>query len=198
MKKSIILLTLIFIVYTLLIITCPAITTWDRLFIVAVQQQLSSLPLLLPLLPDCKLYSLMIAIPLITGLICCLRKKEWLKAVFICSIPLVTFLLNCIIKPIVHRSRPPFELQQVIHPQSYSFVSSHSLVTFALYGMVIFYFYKYCHNSITKYLIITLSILWIIFVGLSRIWLGVHYPTDVLGAYFLGFILCTIYSKIHI
>ena len=197
MKKTIILI-LAFIIYTIIIKTCPAITTWDKSVIIFVQSRLKNIPLYLPLLPDCKLYTLMITIPLVVGLIYFLRNKEWLKAGFICSIPLATFILNCIIKPIMQRPRPPYELQQVIHPHSFSYVSSHSLVTMTLYGMIIYYTYKYCQNKGIKYSIITISILWILFVGLSRIWLGVHYPTDVLGAYLLGFILCTIYSKIQI
>ncbi len=197
MKKIILLITA-FIIYTIIIKTCPAVTTWDKSVIIYIQNKLKDLPIYLPLLPDCKLYSLMIAIPLISGSIYFLSKKEWLKAGFICSIPLVTFILNCIIKPIIQRPRPPFELQQVIHPHSFSYVSSHSLVTMALYGMVIYYFYKYCSNKQIKYSVITISAIWILFVGISRIWLGVHYPTDVLGAYILGFILLMIYSKIRI
>ena len=197
MKKTI-LLTITFIIYTIIIKTCPSVTLWDRSVVSFVQAKLSKIPLYIPLLPDCKLYSLMIAIPLLAGSVYFLRKKQWLKAGFICSIPLVTFLLNCIIKPLMQRPRPPFELQQAIHPDSFSYVSSHSLVTMALYGMIIYYFYKYCLNKQVKYIVIVISIAWILFVGLSRVWLGVHYPTDVVGAYLLGFILCTIYSKIKL
>jgi len=197
MKKIILLITA-FLIYTIIIKACPAVTTWDKSVIIYIQNGLKDLPIYLPLLPDCKLYSLMIAMPLIGGSIYFLSKKEWLKAGFICSIPLVTFILNCIIKPIIQRPRPPFELQQVIHPHSFSYVSSHSLVTMVLYGMVIYYFYKYCSNKQIKYSVITISAIWILFVGISRIWLGVHYPTDVLGAYILGFILLMIYSKIRI
>ena len=197
MKKTI-LLIIAFIIYTIIIKTCPTITIWDQSVIMFIQAKLSRLPLFIPLLPDCKLYSLMIAIPLIAGAVYFIRKKEWLKAGFICSIPLVTFLLNCIIKPIMQRPRPPFELQQIIHPESFSYVSSHSLVTMALYGMIIYYFYKNCQNNAVKYFVIIISVAWILFVGLSRIWLGVHYPTDVIGAYLLGFILLTIYSKIRV
>ena len=197
MKKTI-LLTITFIIYTIIIKTCPLVTLWDRSVVSFVQAKLSKIPLYIPLLPDCKLYSLMIAIPLLAGSVYFLRKKQWLKAGFICSIPLVTFLLNCIIKPLMQRPRPPFELQQAIHPDSFSYVSSHSLVTMALYGMIIYYFYKYCSNKQVKYIVIVISIAWILFVGLSRVWLGVHYPTDVVGAYLLGFILCTIYSKIKL
>ena len=196
--KKLILLILTFIVYTIIIKTCSAVTIWDKSIILSVQNALKDLPLYIPLLPDCKLYSLMIAIPLIGGSAYFIKKKEWLKAGFICSIPLVTFLLNCIIKPIIQRPRPPFELQLSIHPHSFSYVSSHSLVTMALYGMVIYYFSKYCKNKILKYAVITISVLWILFVGLSRIWLGVHYPTDVIGAYLLGFILLQIYSTIRV
>ena len=196
--KKLILLILTFIVYTIIIKTCSAVTIWDKSIILSVQNALKDLPLYIPLLPDCKLYSLMIAIPLIGGSAYFIKKKEWLKAGFICSIPLVTFLLNCIIKPIMQRPRPPFELQLSIHPHSFSYVSSHSLVTMALYGMVIYYFSKYCKNKILKYAVITISVLWILFVGLSRIWLGVHYPTDVIGAYLLGFILLQIYSTIRV
>ena len=197
MKKTIILI-LAFIIYTIIIKVCPFVTIWDKSIIIALQCKLKDLPLYIPLLPDCKLYSFMIALPLIVGVIYFLIKKEWMKACYICSIPLVTFLLNCIIKPIIQRPRPPFEIQQVIHPHSFSYVSSHSLVTVTLYGMIIYYFYKYCPNKSVKYSAITISVIWILFVGLSRIWLGVHYPTDVLGAYILGFILLQIYSKIRI
>ena len=197
-KTALLILILIFIVYTIIIKTCSAVTIWDKSIILSVQNALKDLPLYIPLLPDCKLYSLMIAIPLIGGSAYFIKKKEWLKAGFICSIPLVTFLLNCIIKPIIQRPRPPFELQLSIHPHSFSYVSSHSLVTMALYGMVIYYFSKYCKNKILKYAVITISVLWILFVGLSRIWLGVHYPTDVIGAYLLGFILLQIYSTIRV
>ena len=196
--KKIILLILVFISYTFLIKTCPALTMWDKSLILFIQQKLRNLPIYLAVLPDCKLYSFMIGIPIILGLIYFLKKREWLKSVFICLIPLITFLLNCIIKPLVQRARPPIEIQILIHPHSYSYVSSHSLVTFALYGTVIYLFYKYCHNKVIKYSIIILSVLWILYVGLSRVWLGVHYPTDVIGAYILGFILLTIYSKIRI
>lgn len=190
--KKIFSLLILFIILTVLIISCPIITEWDRSIIILIQQKLSFLPLWLPMLPDCILYTAMIILPLVGFGVFFVKKRFWKDLILFYSVPLVTFLLNCVIKPIIHRSRPPLELQiSEIHPESFSYVSSHSLVTMCLWGMVIFYLNKYCKNRILKNVGVIIAILWILFVGLSRIWLGVHNPTDVLGAYILGvFLLC--------
>lgn len=195
MKKSLLLFA-IFIIFSIIVKSCPIINLWDKTFILHLQGVLKNLPLWIPLLPDCKLYSIMIALPLIVESIWFFKKKEYKSIIFLCSIPLLTFLLNCIIKPLVHRPRPPFEMQLAIHPQSFSYVSSHSLVTLCLWGMVIYFISKYCKNKALKVLGIMISILWILFVGISRIWLGVHNPTDVIGAYLLGVFLLSIYTKL--
>lgn len=194
MKKTIGIL-IIFILYTLIVNTYPIITLWDKCLIAFIQHTLSAIPLFIPLLPDCILYSIMIAVPIMGGSAYFFKEKKYLNILFLCSIPLITFLLNCIIKPLIHRQRPPYNLQLSIHPESFSYVSSHSLVTFCLWGMVILYALKHIANKQLKYSIITFSIAWILFVGFSRIWLGVHYPTDVLGAYILGGCLLGIYSR---
>ena len=195
MKKTL-LLCVIFIIFSITSITCPIIDLWDRVFILHLQEMLKKLPLWIPLLPDCKLYSIMIALPLIIGSILFFKRKEYKSIFYFSSIPLVTFLLNCIIKPLVHRVRPPYEMQLSIHPDSFSYVSSHSLVTICLWGMVIYFINKYCKNRALKIAGIIFSMLWILFVGISRIWLGVHHLTDVIGAYLLGLFLLSVYTKL--
>ncbi len=192
--KNVVILLIIFLILTALIISCPIITQWDRGFIMFLQGSLSSIPLWIPMLPDCVLYSAMIVIPLLGFGIFFVRRKLWVDFICVYSVPLVTFLLNCIIKPIVKRDRPPFELQITsIHPDSFSYVSSHSLVTFCLWGVVIWYINKFCKNNIVKIFGTIVSIIWILFVGVSRVWIGVHNPSDVLGAYLLGGILLSLY-----
>ena len=195
MKKTLLLFA-IFIIFSITSITCPIIELWDRVFILHLQEILKNIPLWIALLPDCKLYSIMIALPLIIFGIWFLKRKEYKSIVYFCSIPLVTFLLNCIIKPLVHRARPPYEMQIAIHPDSFSYVSSHSLVTICLWGMVIYFINKHCKNQALKIAGILFSILWILFVGVSRVWLGVHHLTDVIGAYLLGLFLLSCYIKI--
>ena len=199
MLRKIIICAALFLLLTSLIIFCPVVTQWDRSLIIFIQNRLASLPIWLPMLPDCILYSAMIAVP-ITGFgIFFIKKRLWQDLILFCSVPLITFLLNCILKPLIHRPRPPVELQiSSIHPESFSYVSSHSLVTICLWGMVIFYLNKYCTNRVLKIVVISVSTLWILFVGLSRVWLGVHNPTDVIGAYVLGLTLINIYLNIRL
>ena len=199
MLRKIIILAAIFLLLTSLIIFCPVVTQWDRSLIMFVQNHLSFLPLWIPMLPDCILYSIMILIPIAGFGIFFIKNRLWKDLILFSSVPLVTFLLNCILKPLVHRARPPLEYQITsIHPDSFSYVSSHSLVTICLWGMVIFYLNKYCTNRVLKIVVISVSTVWILFVGLSRVWLGVHNPTDVVGAYVLGLTLINIYLNIRL
>ena len=195
-QSEMMILLLLFTILLLLVNYYPAVTLWDSAFIVFIQSKLNAMPVSIPLLPDCRLYTIMIILPLITGCVYFFRKNLYFNILLLCSTPLTAFILNCIVKNIVKRERPPIELHLGVNPESYGFVSSHSLVTFCLYGIVIFFIRKYSKNKILKNFITVVSVLWILFAGFSRIWIGVHYPTDVLGAYILGSILLLCYINI--
>lgn len=192
MKKSLFILTL-FVLFTILIKFCPIITMCDEIFIASIQKKLSFLPYIIPLLPDKSLYSIMIAMPLICGGFWGLKNKKYIETFFLWSIPLVTFLINCIVKNLIQRERPPFELQPVIHPNSFSYVSSHSLVTFCLWAFVSYLVFNNSKSKNFKVFIVAIACIWTLFVGFSRVWIGVHNPSDVIGAYLLGWLLFTVY-----
>lgn len=194
MKKLIFLITL-FVAFTIIIKLCPTVTQWDRAFIAFVQDKLSFLPYTIPMLPDFSLYTILIIIPLVLGGIWGIKNKKYLETVYLWAIPLVTFLLNCVVKHIIQRSRPPFELQAVVHPNSYSYVSSHSLVTFCLWAFVTYLIFKNSTSLILRKFIFIFAVTWTLFVGFSRVWIGVHNPTDVIGAYLLGWVLYIAYTK---
>lgn len=103
-------------------------------------------------------------------------------------------LLNQILKHIVQRPRPTeFRL---IDESGYSFPSGHSMASAAFYGFLIYLVYKKVRNTKLKiFLIITLSLL-IILIGISRIYLGVHYTSDVLAGFFVSISYLTIYTSI--
>ena len=191
--KKLIFFIILFLIYTAIVCFCPVVTQWDKNIIVAVQNLFKDLPIWIPLLPDCSLYTVFIILPLIIGFILFFRRMLVIDIVLFFSAPLAAYILNSILKLIIHRPRPDISLQLGIHPHSFSYVSNHTFITCSLWGLVIYYLIKYCSNKFIKYFGITFSIIWILFVGTSRIWLGVHNPTDVIGGYLLAGILLYVY-----
>ncbi len=187
---------ILFLILTSVILLIPQITIWDKEIIVFFQLHLKGFPLELPLLLDCSAYILMVVLPILILGVYFFRKKLYFNILHFALLPFGTFVINYIIKHVIKRPRPPFELQQVIHPDSFSYVSSHTLVMAVLLGAAIFYTFKYCSNKMLKYIITICCIFLILFTGLSRIWLGVHYLTDVIGAYLLACVILNLYIKL--
>lgn len=85
------------------------------------------------------------------------------------------------------RARPePFF--NTLLPASYSFPSGHSLASFCFYGALAAIIVARVEKLWLKIIIWSLAIILIALIGISRIYLGVHYPSDVLAGYAVGFI----------
>ena len=111
------------------------------------------------------------------------------------GINLVTItILNQIFKFILQRPRPT-EFR-IINETGYSFPSGHSMISMAFYGFLIYLIYKYVKNKKLKYISITLISILIIFIGISRIYLGVHYTSDVLAGFLFSISYLIIYVLI--
>lgn len=107
------------------------------------------------------------------------------------NVAIVT-VLNQLIKRILQRPRPTE--YRIIEETGYSFPSGHSMVSMAFYGYFIYLIYKYVKNKYIKWISIILLSLLICLIGISRIYLGVHYTSDVLG----GFLISISYLIIYI
>ena len=101
-------------------------------------------------------------------------------------------LTNFILKQIIQRPRPIEH--RIIDEKGYSLPSGHSMVSMAFYGFLIFFIYKNIKNKYIKIALITLLSILIISIGISRIYLGVHYTSDVLA----GFLVAISYLIIFI
>ena len=100
--------------------------------------------------------------------------------------------MNYTLKQIFQRPRP-IEYR-IINESGYSLPSGHSMISMAFYGYLIYLIYKNVKNEhLKRCLILFLSIL-IISIGISRIYLGVHYTSDVLA----GFLAAISYLIIYI
>ena len=103
-----------------------------------------------------------------------------------------SYTLNIIAKAIFTRPRPIGI--NLIEESGFSYPSGHSMVSMAYYGFIAYIIYKKQTNKLIKTIIIISLILTILLVGFSRIYLGVHYLSDVIG----GFLLSTFYLMIFI
>ena len=102
--------------------------------------------------------------------------------------------LNILLKNILQRERPnEFRL---IDESGYSFPSGHSMVSMAFYGFIIYLVYKYVENKKFKIFLIVLLSALIVFIGTSRIYLGVHYTSDVLAGFLISISYLVIYTSI--
>ena len=125
-----------------------------------------------------------------------IRKKD---AVIYTVILYSGVLLNLILKYIYQRPRPnEFPL---IHENTLSFPSGHAMNSFVFFAALSYFIFRETRNVKITFIISILSVIIIGFIGLSRIYLGVHYPSDVVGGYaagFLWFVSAILFEKIII
>jgi membrane-associated phospholipid phosphatase len=96
-------------------------------------------------------------------------------------------LLNLLIKTLVHRARPSVDLVHVTSLlQSYSFPSGHVMFYTGFFGFVCFLLFTLLKPSWTRTLLLIVFGGHVVLVGMSRIYLGEHWASDVVAAYLLG------------
>lgn len=104
----------------------------------------------------------------------------------------VIVLLNQTMKHVFQRPRPTqFRL---IDESGYSFPSGHSMVSMAFYGFLLYLVWKKVKNPYAKWGICSLLSLLIFFIGYSRIYLGVHYASDVMGGFCFSLAYLIVYT----
>ena len=94
-----------------------------------------------------------------------------------------TLGVNQVLKRIIRRARP--DHLRLIKETGFSFPSGHSMISICLYGFLIYLCYTKIKDKRIKIPCIVLLSILILLVGISRIYVGVHYPSDVLGGYLL-------------
>lgn len=84
--------------------------------------------------------------------------------------------------------------------ENFSFPSGHAMAALSLYGIIGFLLWRHIPKQSGRIALITLKAIFILIIGTSRIYLGVHYPSDIVGAYLIsGFwLMLTIWGFINI
>lgn len=131
---------------------------------------------------------------IITALILVLAiKDKKIKISLVINLLGIT-IINNLIKVIIARPRP--EINKLVTETGYSFPSGHSITSMVFYGYLVYLTYKYINNKKIKIPLIIFLILLIPTIGLSRIYLGVHYTSDVLCGFLLGIIYLILFISI--
>ena len=112
-------------------------------------------------------------------------KKDKMAALFLAMnvIGATSWLL--VLKNVIGRERPQV-VPRLIEISGLSYPSGHSLVSTATYLSIAFLFYRRIDSKFLKILTLGMAGLIIFFIGFSRIYLGVHYPSDVLSGILFG------------
>ena len=98
---------------------------------------------------------------------------------------LLTIPVGIILKKIIKRVRP--NISRLVEEPDHSFPSAHALAAATLYGGILL---TYSHSNTLIFIAVFLLCLSLIFlIGYSRVYLGIHYLSDVLGGWILGFII---------
>lgn len=113
-----------------------------------------------------------------------IKKKDYLAMAVVSIGVCGSDQLNRFVKGIIERERP--SINAAIDAVGYSFPSGHAMVSITFYGLAAYFIGKNIKSSFLKNMLRIVFGLLVLLIGLSRIVLKAHYPTDVLAGFSLG------------
>lgn len=100
-------------------------------------------------------------------------------------------------KELVQRARPVTEFVAEHGLHDFSFPSGHSAGTMAIYGMIAFLAYSHMKGKL-RFVVVSLCIFIAVFVSFTRVYLGAHFPTDVLAGWLLAFVVISLLRSLSL
>lgn len=130
-----------------------------------------------------------ISILSIVLLIFFISEHKWRYSTLLITSVMGGKMLEVLVKYIIGRDRP---LDYLIVADGFSFPSGHATISIIFFSLLIYYFKNHIFNKKLKYFLISVSALLILSIGFSRIYLGVHWFTDVIAGFSLGLFWLTL------
>lgn len=113
-----------------------------------------------------------------------LYKKWWSEAILLAGNLALTGILVALLKNVYQRPRPT--IQHLVEEGGFSFPSGHALASTLVVGALVIIVSQRVKKRHLRHLLQVLLMVFILTIMISRVYLGVHYPTDVLGSFLLG------------
>lgn len=114
-----------------------------------------------------------------------IKKHRW-YSIKVPAIALSSVALMFVLKNLFGRARPLIPLLE--EARGLSFPSGHALMSVTFYGLMIYLIWHNVKNKPLKWTFITFLAVLVVLIGFSRIYLRVHYPTDVMAGFAMGFL----------
>ncbi|WP_162805793.1 phosphatase PAP2 family protein [Sporosarcina sp. PTS2304] len=106
-------------------------------------------------------------------------KKHRAQAVLLVSVIAGTGILNQVLKFIFKRERPDFH--RLIDIGGFSFPSGHTMMAFSLYTILAYIVWRNLQFTWSRTLVVIVAVFMTSMIAVSRIYLGVHFPSDIVG-----------------
>jgi len=115
-----------------------------------------------------------------------LKFRNWKIIMQLLAVTILAALSNIALKRVINRARP--DIEHLVVVESLSYPSGHSMSAMAFYGFLIYLSFRIKMARWLRVLFCFLCVFLILGIGISRIYLGVHFPSDVLGGFTAGLI----------
>ena len=173
-------------VLTVLVLYMPGLRELDIEILKTIRKFLGQFPSYIPLaITDFGRANYMLW-PQIAAYSVLISHRRYLKTFLFIFFTQLSFLSTGWLKNFVCRERP------CVYPE-YSFPSGHTLTTMCFYGIIIYLIIKYVSSQFWRYFLAISFGIFIFLVALSRLWLGVHFLTDVIAGLFMGILFVNLY-----
>jgi undecaprenyl-diphosphatase len=123
------------------------------------------------------------------------HQRRWRDALALLVSVVGSSLVTDSIKELVGRARPG-ELVRVYNEVGYSFPSGHATAAVALYGFIAYILWRDYRSHLDHRITLSIAAILILAIGFSRIYLGEHYSSDVIGGYVVGALFLTVAMRI--
>ncbi|MFZ3062739.1 MAG: phosphatase PAP2 family protein [Actinomycetota bacterium] len=111
-------------------------------------------------------------------------RRLWQSVLSLTVVTIGAGFIDLVMKAESARPRPLFF--RVIPATGFSFPSGHALLATVFYGMIAFILYTRARSKVSRILVVSSTAALVLLIGFSRLYLGVHWPSDVLGGYIVG------------